>query len=102
MLRVAVHASWSLQVRAQAPGIPAVIVRSHCSPISTTPSPHTTGQSRSVAAVQPGGQQPSPLTQPVMVEATHLELHVIDDPARVIVVQEPAAAQLVGQEPLAA
>ena len=53
-----VQASPSLQLAGQAPGNPAVIARSHASPISTTPSPHTVrGQSASVAAVQPGGQQ---------------------------------------------
>jgi len=78
-----VQASASSQVRAQAPGMPAVIARSHCSLASTTPSPHMTKQSVSVAAVQPAGQQWSPSAQAVIGVATQSELQVLGDPTKV-------------------
>jgi hypothetical protein len=97
-----VQASASSQDCAQAPGIPAVMARSHCSPVSTRPSPHTTGQSESLAAVQPAGQQPSPPRQPVMGVATQLALQEAGAPRSVTVVHDPAAGQLAGHEPWAA
>jgi hypothetical protein len=97
--RSTVQASASSQDRAQAPGMPDVIPRSHSSPGSTTPSPHTTGQSESSSAVQPAGQQPSPPTQAVIGVAAQLAEQVAAEPRGVTLVQDPAAGQLVGQEP---
>ena len=50
---------------------------SHRSPGSTTPLPQLAAQSESFTLLQPGGQQPSPLTQAVTIpEATHAAWHV--------------------------
>jgi len=43
------------------------IVPSHVSPGSSTPLPHTAEQSVSFTALQPDGQQPSPLAQVICV-----------------------------------
>lgn len=96
-----VQASPSSQVSAQAPGNPAVIARSHCSPASTTPSPQMGEQSGSLAAVQPGGQQESPPTQAVMGVTTQAALQVAGEPRTLEVAHEPVAGQepVVGQEP---
>ena len=45
------------------------VTGSQLSPASTTPLPHVAVQSRSLAAVQPGGQHSSPLTQVVCSSA---------------------------------
>jgi hypothetical protein len=83
--------------------MPAVIARSHCSLASTTPSPQTTKQSVSVAAVQPAGQQWSPPTQALIGVATQSELQVLGDPTKVSLVQSFGAAwQAVGHEPATA
>ena len=100
--RSTVQASASSQVLAQAPGWPAVMPRSHCSGASTTPSPQTVGQSESVTAVHPGGQQPSPPTQATMGVETQLAVQLAGEPRRATVVQDPAAGQLVGHELVAA
>jgi hypothetical protein len=100
--RSTVQALASSQDRAQAPGIPAVMARSHVSPPDTTASPQTTGQSESVAVVQPDGQQPSPPRQPVMGVATQLALQEAGDPRSATIVQDPVSGQPVGQESAAA
>lgn len=96
--RSTVQASASSQEWAQLPGIPAVIARSHCSPASTTPSPQTTGQSESVVAVQPAGQQPSPPMQRVIGVATQLAVQEAGEPRSATVVHDPAAGQALWQE----
>ena len=53
---------------------------SQVSPAPTRSSPHDDRQSSSVAAGQPAGQQPSPLTQPVMGWCTHVRVHPAADP----------------------
>jgi hypothetical protein len=97
-----VQASASSQVVGQAPGMPAVIPRSHFSPASRTPSPHTAGQSASSAAVQPTGQQPSPVVQEAMGDATQAAVQVAGEPRRATAVQDPRDGQAVGQDPLPA
>lgn len=96
-----VQASPSSQVSAQAPGNPAVIARSHCSPASTTPSPQIGEQSGSLAAVQPSGQQESPPTQAVMGLTTQAALQVAGSPRTLEVAHEPVAGQVpvFGQDP---
>jgi hypothetical protein len=44
---------------------------SHVSPVSTAPLPHVTAQSLSLLLLQPGAQQPSPVTQAVMAVYVH-------------------------------
>jgi len=61
-----VQASPSSHLRWQAPGMPAVIARSHFSLAWTTPSPQMGAQSESVREVQPAGQHLSPPTQAVI------------------------------------
>jgi len=81
-----VHASPSSQVRAHAPAAPAVMARSQFSLASTTPSPQMTGQSLSLSEVQPGAQQPSPLTHAVMGVTTHVAPQLSARPVSVLVV----------------
>src|SRR5205823_3100328 len=56
-------------------------------------------QSLSVAAVQPEGQHPSPLTHVVMTAWTHAAVQVLALPVSVSVVQALPSVQLVGQLP---
>jgi len=98
LARSVVQASSSSQVRAQAPGSPAVIARSQASPASTAPSPQTGVQSGSLAAVQPAGQQLSPEVQAVIGTATHEEVQLVGDPRKVSVMQVPSEGQTIGQE----
>jgi hypothetical protein len=98
LARSVVQAFWSSQVRAQAPGSPAVIARSQASPASTAPSPQTGVQSGSLAEVQPAGQQLSPEVQAVIGATEHEVLQLVREPRRVTVMQVPWAGQSFGQE----
>jgi hypothetical protein len=73
---------------------------SHASPGSITPSPHTAGQSVSVARVPPAGQQPSPETSDVIAACEQLALHAI--PFSESTVQGFPSSHDVGQPPLLA
>ena len=75
-----VQALASSQDRGHESGAPAVIPRSQVSPESRTPLPHTTGQSLSVTAEQPAGQQPSWLRQAVIRVVMHSAVHVPTEP----------------------
>jgi len=94
-----VHASPSSQVGAQAPGWPAVTPRSQRSPGSRRPSPHTAGQSASVSAVQPAGQQPSPPAQATTGVAAQRALQLVAAPSSATRRQAPPAGQAAGQAP---
>jgi hypothetical protein len=71
---------------------------SQVSPFSTTPFPQVGGQSESLLALQPAGQQPSPETQVVMAVWVQATLQVALLPVIWSVVQAMLSLQEVGQE----
>src|SRR5438046_1794175 len=64
-----------------------------------TLSPQLTLQSLSFAALQPLGQQPSPLLQEVIAVCVHCALQLLALPVRVSLVHALLSLQLVGQLP---
>lgn len=70
---------------------------SQVSPGSVTPLSHWTGQSESLLALQPEGQQPSPPAQAVIVVNTQSASQLAALPWRVSVVHTLLSLQLVGQ-----
>jgi hypothetical protein len=71
---------------------------SQVSPFSTTPFPQVGGQSESLLALHPAGQQPSPETQVVMAVWVQATLQVALLPVIWSVVQAMLSLQEVGQE----
>jgi hypothetical protein len=71
---------------------------SQVSPFSTTPFPQVGGQSESLLALHPVGQQPSPETQVVMAVWVQATLQVALLPVIWSVVQAMLSLQEVGQE----
>ena len=65
------------QLVGQEPGLPAVMPVSQVSPGSTMPFPHTAGQSTSVLALQPVGQQPSLVNEQVAGTCVQRVWHAI-------------------------
>jgi hypothetical protein len=72
---------------------------SQVSPGSTTLLPQVELQSRSLLALQPGAQQPSPLRHWVMAWYPHAAVQLAALPVRVSMVHELPSLQLRGQEP---
>jgi len=70
---------------------------SQVSPVSTMPLPQVAEQSLSLLALQPLGQQPSPLTQAVTCVCVHTALQVAAEPVIASVVQAFPSLQSVGQ-----
>jgi hypothetical protein len=86
-----VHATPSSQVVGQSP--------SQTSPASRTPLPHSTAQSESLLALQPPGQQPSPLVHAAIGSWTHTRSQVAAEPVLLSAVQASASAQEPGHAP---
>src|SRR5262245_3367911 len=80
------------------PSLLFMLPSSHCSPVSITPLPHIGGQSLSLFAFAPAGQQPSPLVGIVIGVNTHAAVHVPPFASR-SVVHTIMSLQLVGQWP---
>jgi hypothetical protein len=94
-----VHALPSSHEVGQAPGCPAGIPLSQDSPFSTRPLPQLAGQSLSLTAVQPPGQQPSPAAQVVMRTWLQVAVQSAALPVTLSVVHGSVSAQSVGQAP---
>jgi hypothetical protein len=100
-------------VRLHAPALPDVVsvvqllpslqlagqLPSQVSPVSTAPLPHVTAHSLSLLLLQPGAQQPSPVTHVVMSVYVQTTLHWLVAPLRVSVVQTLLSLQDAGQLP---
>src|SRR6185369_15780713 len=98
-VKSAVQASLSSHDAGQAPGWPGVMPRSQASSGPSTPSPHSAGQSSSLAAVQPGGQHPSPEAQAEMIVVVQRAVQVVAVPASRTIAQAPPGGQEAGQAP---
>jgi len=94
-----VQALLSLQVAGHAPGLPAVIARSHFSGDSTTRLPHTGAQSLSLLALQPTGQQPSPPVQVLVCRSAHSAVQSAEEPCSSKREHPSAMGHAVGQAP---
>jgi hypothetical protein len=86
-----VHAMPSLQLVGQLAG------GSQVSPGSTTLLPQLAVQSASFEPLHPGGQQPSPFVQAMIVVWLHAKVHCAALPVLESVVHESPSAQLAGQ-----
>ena len=72
---------------------------SQVSPAPTRPSPQVVAQSASAAALQPGGQQPSPLTQAVIGSWAQAREQPSIVPDAKSAVQASPSSQLAAQAP---
>jgi hypothetical protein len=88
-----VHGSWSSQA------VGHVLGGSHCSPGSSSPSPHFAEQSVSVACMHPEGQQPSPDLQAVTGSESHAASHRSGEPMSLVATQALTAGHSAGQVP---
>jgi hypothetical protein len=74
-----------------------LVPASHFSLLSRTPSPHFAGQSLSLLAFAPSGQQPSPAVTAVISVITHSASHFVAEPVSFEVAHPMAEGQVLGQ-----
>ena len=72
---------------------------SQVSPAPTRPSPQVAAQSLSAAALQPGGQQPSPLTQAAIGSCVQAREQASTVPDAKSAVQASPSSQVAAQAP---